>query len=329
MPDVACDWRDVVLEQEGPDRVRVSGARGSAPPPTYKVTATHADGYRAMTTAMFAGVDAAGKARRMGEALIARVERLLGEGGHDPLLESSVEVVGTGETFGPEHRNDTATEAVVKIGVRHTQRAALEVFAVEFAPMALVAQGMTGFFAGRPRVAPSIGVFHLLVDKSTVPVQIREGEAERAVEVALDMAAEVTRTAPLTDGEDADLPSGPTVPLRRIAYGRSGDKGNQANIGLIARRPEFAQVVRDQVTTARVAGFFAQYLEGPVRRWDMPGLWAVNYLLDDVLGGRGGTSTLRYDPQAKSYAAMLLDLPVTVPAAWEADDLLAPESSVA
>ncbi len=49
MPDVVCDWRDVELEQVGPDRVRVSGAKGGQPPPTYKVTATHADGYRVMT----------------------------------------------------------------------------------------------------------------------------------------------------------------------------------------------------------------------------------------------------------------------------------------
>ena len=82
MPDVVCDWRNVKLEQEGPDRVSVSGARGSAPPSTYKMTATYADGFRVMATAMFAGVDAAGKARRTGHALIARVERLLKEAGH-------------------------------------------------------------------------------------------------------------------------------------------------------------------------------------------------------------------------------------------------------
>ena len=156
MPDVVCDWRNVKLEQEGPDRVSVSGARGSAPPSTYKMTATHADGFRVMATAMFAGVDAAGKARRTGHALIARVERLLKEAGHAPLLESSVEVVGAGDTFGDEHRHDDATEAVVKIGARHADKAALEILSMEYAPMALVAQGMTGFFAGRPGVAPSI-----------------------------------------------------------------------------------------------------------------------------------------------------------------------------
>jgi hypothetical protein len=322
MPDVVCDWRNVTLEQEGVDRVHISGARGSAPPSTYKTTATYADGFRVMTTAMFAGVDAAGKARRTAHALIARVERLLAEAGHAPLLESSVEVVGAGDAFGDEHRHDAATEAVVKIGARHVDKAALEIFSTEYAPMALVAQGMTGFFAGRPGVAPSIAVFHVLVEKSVVPVQFRIGDDVQAVEVSDDYASQTPRTPPLENIDAPDVP-GFTVPLRRIAYARSGDKGNQANIGLIARHPEFARIIREQVSSERVARFFEHYLEGKVRRWDLPGLSAVNYLLDDVLGGRGGTSTLRYDPQGKSYGAMLLEMPVTVPAEWDANGLLA------
>jgi hypothetical protein len=91
---------------------------------------------------------------------------------------------------------------------------------------------------------------------------------------------------------------------------------------VIARRPEFAATIRDQVTTSRVAEVFAHWLRGPVRRWELPGIDAINLLLEDVLGGAGGTSSLRFDPQGKSYAAILLDLPVAVPAAWEAEGLL-------
>jgi hypothetical protein len=101
------------------------------------------------------------------------------------------------------------------------------------------------------------------------------------------------------------------VPLRRIAWARSGDKGNDANIGLIARRPELVAVLREQVTAARVAELFRP--GGEVRRWELPGLHAMNILIGDVLGGKGGTSSLRYDPQGKSYGATLLDLQVDVP----------------
>jgi len=107
--------------------------------------------------------------------------------------------------------------------------------------------------------------------------------------------------------------------LRRLAWARSGDKGDNANIGVIARRPEFAPLIAEQVTAERVARYFAHYVTGEVKRWEMPGLRALNFILEGVLGGKGGTSTLRIDPQAKSYAAMLLELPIVVPAAW--DDL--------
>ncbi|WP_181780219.1 acyclic terpene utilization AtuA family protein, partial [Pseudonocardia pini] len=314
LPDVVCDWRDVTLTQEGEDRVRVQGARGSVPTTTYKVTATSVEGYRALTTALFAGVGAAGKARRMAEALIQRTERLLEAAGFAPLTDSSIEVVGLGDVAGPA---GPGTEAVVKIGVKHAEKAALEIFAQEFAPFALVAQGMTGVFAGRPRVAPSIAVHHLLVEKAETPVHVLIGDSDATertidVEIAPGSPDAVTST-PLLPESPAPT-EGRTVPLVEIAVARSGDKGNLANIGVLARRPEFAEVIRSQVTAERVAAHFAHLNPVGVRRWSVPGLGGLNIVLDEVLGGTGGTSTLRYDPQGKSYAAMLLTLPVTIPA---------------
>jgi hypothetical protein len=325
MADVVCDWREVSLSQDGEDRVLVSGARGSAPTATYKVTATSIDGYRALTTAMFAGAGAAGKARRMAEALISRTQRLLADSGFEPLTESSIEVVGAGDVLGHE-RDDTATEAVVKIGVRHPDRAGLEIFSVEFAPFALIAQGMTGVFAGRPRVAPSIAVYHLLVEKAGMPVRVVIGDSDTEewtfdVDISPGDPAAVTGTPQLEDGDPT--PTGTSVPLGEIAYGRSGDKGNLANIGLLARRPAFAPVLRDQVTAARVGQYFAHLQPDGVRRWSAPGLDAINIILHGVLGGTGGTSTLRYDPQGKSYAAMLLTMPVVVPTEWTKDGVIA------
>ena len=321
MPDVLCDWRNVKVEQVGEHRVRVSGAKGAQPPSTFKVTATHSNGYRCMTTAMFSGIDAAGRARRVGEALVARTERLIAKAGFEPLAESSIEVVGAGDTYGPDHRHDAATEAVVKIGVRHPEKAALEIFAVEYAPMALVAQGMTGFFGGRPRVAPSIEVHHLLVEKASVDVAVVFDDERIPIPISPGAAGLRFGTPQLRDGDGVPPVGGVTVVLRRLAWARSGDKGDNANIGVIARRPEFAAVIAEQVTTERVAAYFGHYLTGGVRRWALPGLSALNFVLEGVLGGKGGTSTLRYDPQAKSFAAMLLELPIVVPAAWDAEGL--------
>ena len=319
MPDVLCDWREVRLEQVGENRVHVSGAKGSQPPSTYKVTATHSNGYRCMTTAMFSGIDAAAKARRVAEALVERTQTLIAEAGFSPLTEASIEVIGAGDTYGPDHRHDAAHEAVVKIGVRHEEKAALETFAVEYAPMALVAQGMTGFFGGRPRVAPSIEVFHLLVEKDSVPVTVISDGEPLVVEILPGKSGLQFGTPELPDGEP-DLPQrGVSVILRRLAYARSGDKGDNSNIGVIARRPEFAEVIASQLTTARVAEYFDHYVTGAVHRWEIPGMSALNFVLEGALGGTGGTSTLRYDPQGKSFAAMLLELPIVVPAEWELD----------
>jgi hypothetical protein len=316
MPEVVCDWREVKLEQVGPDRVRATGAKGSAPTNTYKVTATHQDGYRAVTTAMFAGYEAAGRARRAGEAIFARSERLLAEKGLAPFRETSLEVVGGGDVFGDASMPDAATEVVVKLGVLHDERAGVEVFSGEYVPTSLVAQGMTGFFAGRPRPAPVFRVIHLLVDKDVADPKVTLAGADVPLTLTAGDSSAKPGTAVLD--EPSEKPAGGTtkVPLKRLAYGRSGDKGNLANIGLIARRPEFAPTIAAQVTADRVASFFAHNLreDAEVKRWAMPGLDAINIIMTQVLGGTGGTSTLRYDPQAKSYAAMLLTMPIEVDA---------------
>lgn len=328
LPDVVCDWRNVTATTVATDRVRLAGAKGRPPTDHVKATGTYADGFRAMTTAMFAGVDAAGRARRAGEALVARTERLVEEDGYGPLTESSVEVVGAGDLFGAERRNDAATEAVVKIGVRHPERAALEVFSREFAPMGLVAQGMAGVFAGRPRVAPVFRIYHLLIPKSSLGLAIDLGDGEIGVETSPGSASAVIETPARSQPGKSSAPwPGRTVALRTLAYGRSGDKGDKANIGVIPRDPRFAELIAEQVTDERVAAFFGHFLGGDVRSWSLPGLGAINFLLDEVLGGSGGTSTLRYDPQGKSYAAMLLTMPVTIPVEWESKGLLAPNGS--
>jgi hypothetical protein len=105
------------------------------------------------------------------------------------------------------------------------------------------------------------------------------------------------------------------VPLIALAFGRSGDKGNDSNIGIVARRPEFMPVLARELTAERVQAFFAHYVQGDVKRWELQGMHAFNFLLSRALGG-GGVASLRYDPQGKSYAQMLIDLPVRVPANW-------------
>ncbi len=101
------------------------------------------------------------------------------------------------------------------------------------------------------------------------------------------------------------------VRLSEIAHTRSGDKGDTANIGVIALRPEhYAALVRE-LTPERVKAFFGDRVQGAVERFELPNLGALNFLLHGALGG-GGTVSLRLDAQGKTYGAALLRMEIDV-----------------
>jgi hypothetical protein len=104
-----------------------------------------------------------------------------------------------------------------------------------------------------------------------------------------------------------------TVTLYRLAHARSGDKGDTVNVGVIARRPEFYDFLRDTLTVDRVATHFDGMIEGGVERFELPNLHALNFLLHGALGG-GGTVSLMTDAQGKTFSTALLRMEVDVPA---------------
>ena len=103
------------------------------------------------------------------------------------------------------------------------------------------------------------------------------------------------------------------VQLIDICHARSGDKGDAANVGLIAREEKFYPVIKQYVTKAAVKKHFKGICLGPVDRYELPNLWALNFLLHNTLGG-GGTVSLKHDAQGKTLAAALLRMEIDVPA---------------
>jgi hypothetical protein len=101
------------------------------------------------------------------------------------------------------------------------------------------------------------------------------------------------------------------VQLLKIAHARSGDKGDTANIGLIALRPEFYPVLVREVTAERVKQHFTGICQGPVERYELPNLKALNFLLHQSLGG-GGTVSLKADPQGKTLSSALLRMEIEI-----------------
>jgi hypothetical protein len=110
------------------------------------------------------------------------------------------------------------------------------------------------------------------------------------------------------------------VRLAVIAHARSGDKGDASNVGLIADSPALYAVIEREVTSARVKAHFRQVCRGPVERFLVPNLHALNFILHDSLGG-GGTESLKTDAQGKTHAQGLLQMEVEVP-----DDLVPPHA---
>jgi hypothetical protein len=367
LPDVVCDFMQVRLRQDGPDRVEVLGARGLPPPATCKVSATHAQGFRVSAQLTIVGLQAVAKARRTGEAILTRTRRLLAERGLTDYDETLVEVLGAESCYGPHARADTTREAVLRLSATHARREALELLAREIAPAGTSwAPGTTGA-SGRPAVSPSIRQFAFLLPKSMLRPQVhidgrvipvpwpvaasadmamamvgRKGEAHGAAHAVVatgtgeamarvdrderrEVVAEAGNPEPGAEADAAGIQLQPPpqglsglsdtveVPLIRLAWARSGDKGDTANIGVIARHPSLLPLLRAQLTEAAVAAWLAHLVHGRVTRHDVPGIHAFNFVCEQALGG-GGMASLRNDPLGKGMAQILLSMPLRAPA---------------
>ncbi|WP_420991550.1 acyclic terpene utilization AtuA family protein [Cupriavidus sp. 30B13] len=318
MPDVTCDFRMVRTAQVAPGRVRVHGARGRAPGAHYKANGTWQDGYQLSLMMAIRGIDAPAKARRTAEALLARTRAMLAANGLPDYTDTVVELLGCESQYGPHARALPTREVVLRIGARHAQARALRFLQRECSSAGTsMAAGTRSSFAGRVDIQPVVKVFSFLVPKSEVPMRVElDGSAETLSCAAIVGDLPAAEALPPAAHVPA-IPAGPrvTVPLVALAYARSGDKGDDENIGVIAREPAFLPLLREQLTPAAVRAYFAHLVEGEVERFEVPGLHALNFLLHRALGG-GGVASLRSDPLGKSYAQMLLDFPLTVPPGW-------------
>ena len=310
VPDVSCDFTQVRMTQQGEHRVHVSGAIGRAPTARYKVSATYADGYRNTGFLTIAGADAVAKAQRTGAALLARMQRMLQARGLSPFTETRIEVLGGEDMFGA-NANTGAREVVLKMSAKAAAKDSLELFAREFAPAATsMAPGTLGLVGGRPSPTPVVRLFSFLLDKRAVAVEIDVNGERDAVAIPLQGGFDAATLGPaLAHASAAAADGSARVPLMALAHGRSGDKGNNANIGIIARRAQDLPALSAWLTPERVAAHFAHRAPSQVERFDLPGLNAINFVLHNVLGG-GGMASLHTDNLAKAYAQVLLTLEI-------------------
>lgn len=316
LPDVIADFSQVHLEQIGEHRVRVTGAKGQAPTAQYKVSATYPDGYRVLVSFLIAGREAPQKAQVIADAILTKCERVLAMRSVPPFSEKSVEILGIESTYGEHAQTLNSREVVVKIAVKHMFKEACMFFASEIAQASTgMAPALAGIVGGRPKASPVIKLFSFLIDKNQVSVEIDfEG---KCYPVEIPQGGSTEQLPTLKAGENAVYQGDEIeVPLIEIAHARSGDKGNHSNIGVIARKADYLPWIRAALTEQSVASYMQHVLDaekGRVIRYELPGLNALNFMLENALGG-GGVASLRIDPQGKAFAQQLLDMPVKVPA---------------
>jgi hypothetical protein len=313
-PDCTARFDSIQLAQQAPDRVHVSGIRGEAPPERLKVAISYSSGYRAVGRMLISGPDVLRKAHKAAEVFWNAA------GGAELYDQTATQFVGWDASH-PPLATEEPSEVLMQVSVLDADRRKIE---THFAPMVVgimlgSVPGMTmPGDQGRPRVSDVVGHWAALVPRELVSAEVVIGDQRVAVS-SLAPAGETAATwqpEPLAL-DDVVVPSGTesvTVPLVRLCLARSGDKGDTSNVGVIARSPAIYRWLLETLTDEVVRQHFKGVCHGEVERHPMPNLSAVNFLLHESLGG-GGTSSLRFDAQGKTYAQYLLSMYVTVPMA--------------
>ncbi|HEY1059653.1 MAG TPA: acyclic terpene utilization AtuA family protein [Limnobacter sp.] len=315
LPDVVCDFTTVHMTQTGENRVRIAGAKGLAPSGLYKVCATYPEGFRCIGLLSVSGFEAAAKAQRTGEAILERTRTMFKRQGLADYTRAHIEVLGTETDLGPHGRSPAGHEAVLRVAVTHMDKKALSIFSREVAPAGTsYAPGTSGNFGmGRPNVVPLVKLFSTFVPKQLQSPKVTVGdtlldyqEPDHPLAVASESWAHVVSS----NEYEVDIPTDLLgKPLMEIAHGRSGDKGNTSNVGLVARKPEWYALLKQVARPDKVQAYLAHWVGGPVHLYECPQVCAINLVIESALDG-GGMASMRNDPLGKAMAQVVLTMPI-------------------
>lgn len=301
-PDVTARLDGVRLVQEGPDRVRIEGVRGEAPPPTLKVGRNRLGGFRNEVTFVLTGLDIEAKA----DLVRAQMEPALAKVG-----DVRWELVRTDR---PDAESEELASALLRLVVRDPEQEPVG-RALSGAAIELALASYPGFHVlAPPGKAAPYGVFEAAhVPQDSVPhvAVLPDGSRVDIPPPVRTRELEPVPEPPLP----APLPEGLPVrqePLGLVAGARSGDKGGDANVGVWARTDDAWRWLAHTLTVDRFRELLPETAESHVTRHVLPSLRALNFVVEGVLG-QGVASRHRFDPQAKALGEWLrsrrLDIP--------------------
>ncbi|WP_018222202.1 acyclic terpene utilization AtuA family protein [Salinispora pacifica] len=315
-PDVVTHLDSVRLAPDGPDRVRVSGVRGTPPPETLKVGVNNLGGFRNSMTFVLCGLDIPAKA-----ALVrGQLEETVGKDGLEFVLA---------RTDHPDTADTEAASALLHVHLRDGDKAragrAFSAAAVELALASYPGCTLTtlpgdatpyGVFTADTVAQDGVEHVAVLPDGTRVPIS-PPPRTQPAPSSTGAPASGAGRTAYPT-GSPISSPVGTTHPDRRRPLGvlvgaRSGDKGGDANLGVWARTDASWEWLRGWLTVERLAELLPETAPLTVERYELPNLRAVNFMIRGLLGP-GVAATTRFDPQAKALGELLRSRLVQIPA---------------
>ena len=311
LPDVVCNFTEVTIDDLGSDQVMVKGAKGFPPTDHYKVSATYMNGYRIAGTLVIGGKNAKRKGKIIAEAILKKCSRILKENDYTPFTNTSYDLLGSDSIYGSKQSRVNSKEIVLRVLARHPKKKALIIVSREMAQAATgMAAGVMNYLGGRPPVSPSIHLFSFLLRKDQVDIKMDINGKSISIYPKTNGGYN-TSTAKKDSDTNKTIETEFYTPLINLAYARSGDKGDHANIGVIAREPHYFPFIDSALSADSTSHYFRHVLKGHVLKWKVPGINGINFLLKNSLGG-GGMASLNIDPQGKCYAQQLLEYPVPV-----------------
>ena len=322
-PDCIADFTTMTLESDGDDRVRVTGAKGAAPTDLLKVSAALEDGFKSAGSLIISGPDPRAKAETFAEIFWTRLGAELEREGLAPFEATHTDFIGDDAThkgLTPEHH---VTEILLRLAARDHDKRKLQIFRKLLPGLILSGPAGVAVTGGAPSISNVVRYWPALIPQELAPANVfvyADGEVVSSKDSLLwpktgGVSEPVRRLEdpyPISCVQELSGDDEITVPLIAIAHSRSGDKGDTANIGLIGRSAACYAWLRENVSAERVRGWFEDSVHGEVHRYLVPNLFALNFLLDESLGG-GGTVSLHIDAQGKTYGQALLRCRVDVP----------------
>jgi len=317
-PDVIADFSTIKLEQVAENRVQVFGIKGDQPTPFYKVSMAYSDGFKAVGSILICGPHARKKAEAFSGIFWKRIPK-------SNFLATETEYFGWDACQKSLGHHSDGNEILLRLGARSNDQQKLREFSKLIPSLILSGPPGVAVTGGVPRIQEVVSYWPALMDKTAVTPKIALYDSGLTGE-------KMIHDTPTGSFQPPDDPSIQTakaatepvkqalqehskehaVPLMSICLGRSGDKGDTCNIGIMARSELAFNFLNEYLTAQRVKNMFQDLCYGTVTRYTLSGLSGFNFLLEEALGG-GGTKTMRSDAQGKTFAQALLRQQVVIP----------------